>query len=148
MATKMAYWARIAYLVGAWLFLMAVLSLVFLAGLSLFVSRTFWGTHAELGRAIGFLAPSLLVLAFLGRLPRATVGLTALLVILYAIQWTLVGLQRAIPVVAALHAVNALALFWVALTLARRAWALARAARGKAFTPQRPADATEVEQAS
>ncbi len=142
MATSIVYWTRIAYLVGAWLFLVSVLGLVFLAGLSLFVSRTFWDTHAELGRAIGFLSPILLVLSFLGRLPRATIGLTTLLVGLYSVQWTLVVVRRAAPMVAALHAANAVFLFWVALTLARRAWSLVKAMRETAVTAQQPSDVT------
>ena len=42
MAAKGPFWARIVYLVVAWLFLVSVLIQVFLAGLSLFVSSDYW----------------------------------------------------------------------------------------------------------
>jgi hypothetical protein len=148
MAARIVHWIRIAYLAGAWLLLAGVLIQVFLAGLSLFVSRAFWDTHAELGRTLGFLSPILLVLAFLSRLPRATIGLTALLVVLYSLQWTLVVLRRAAPMVAALHAANALFLVWVALSLARRAWALMRATQRTAVIPRQTSEATQSRRAA
>jgi hypothetical protein len=93
----MVYWARMAYLVVAWLFVAAVLSQIFLAGLSLFALAANWGAHQEFGYGISFLALLLVVLAFPGRIPRAIV------------RWL------------ALHPLNALAVFWIALTHARRA---------------------------
>jgi hypothetical protein len=38
MTTKIVHWARMAYLVVAWSFVVAVIAQVFLAGLSLFTS--------------------------------------------------------------------------------------------------------------
>ena len=121
MATKIVYGARMAYLVAAWLFVVAVISQVFLAGLSLFASAANWGAHKEFGYSLGFLALLLVVLAFLGRIPRAIGRWLALLLVVYTIQTILPNLRRDMPWVAALHPLNALAVFWIALTHARRA---------------------------
>ena len=121
MTTKMVYWARMAYLVVAWLFVAAVLSQIFLAGLSLFASAANWGAHQEFGYGISLLELLLVVLAFPGRIPRAIGRWLALLLVVYAIQTVLPNLRRDAPWVAALHPLNALAVFWIALTHARRA---------------------------
>ena len=122
----MVYWTRMVYLMGVWLFLAGVLFEVFLAGLGLFAAQVSWDVHQGFGFLGGPLILILIVLAFLGRFPRATVGLTVLLLGLYMIQILLVAFGGDAPVIAALHPVNALALFWVALALERRARALAR----------------------
>jgi putative tricarboxylic transport membrane protein len=121
MTNKIVYAARKAYLVAAWLFVAAVISQVFLAGLSLFASAANWDTHKEFGYSLGFLALLLVVLAFAGRIPRTIGRWLALLLAVYAIQTILPNLRRDAPWIAALHPVNALAIFWIALTHARRA---------------------------
>ena len=121
MTTKIVYGARMAYLVVAWLFVVAVIGQIFLAGLSLFASAANWGTHQEFGYGISLLALLLVVLAFPGRIPRAIGRWLALLLAVYAIQTILPNLRRDAPWVAALHPLNALAVFWIALTHARRA---------------------------
>ena len=120
MTTKIVYRARSAYLVVAWSFVVAVISQVFLAGLSLFASAANWGAHREFGYSLGFLALLLVVLAFLGRMPRAIGRWLALLFVVYAIQTILPNVRHDAPWIAALHPVNALAVFWIALTHARR----------------------------
>ncbi len=55
--------------------------------------------------------------------PRRTIGLAALLRALLALQSLLILARGSVPAVTALHPVNAIAIFWVALTLVRRtAW--------------------------
>jgi uncharacterized protein DUF6220 len=63
----------------------------------------------------------LIGLAFAARLPRRTIGLTALLLLLLALQIGLVYLR--IPIVTALHALNALVLVSLAGWLAWTNWA-------------------------
>jgi hypothetical protein len=96
MTTKIVHWAQIAYLVVAWLFVVAVISQIFLAGLSLFASAANWKMHQEFGYGIGFLALLLMVLAFPGRIPRAIGRWLALLLVVYAIQTVLPNLRRAV----------------------------------------------------
>jgi len=121
-----ANWARIMCLAAAWLFLVGVPLQVFLAGLGLFESRRFWDAHAGLGFMLGILSLIALILALFSRLPRVTVGLAALLVGLNIAEILLLELRRSVPVIAALHTVNAFAIFWVALSLARQALASVR----------------------
>ncbi len=121
MTTKIVHATRMAYLVAAWLFAITVILQVFLAGLSLFASAANWGTHKEFGYSLGFLALLLVVLAFAGRIPRTIGRWLARLLTVYAIQTILPNLRRDAPWIAALHPVNALAIFWIALTRARRA---------------------------
>lgn len=143
MDTKILYWARIAYLVVAWLFVAAVIVQVFLAGLGVFAGAANWRTHVGFGYGIGWLFMILLVTAFLGRVPGAIGRWLALLFVIYAVQTILPALRRDAPLVAALHPVNALAVFGIALIHARRAWALVQASRETAVTSQRPVESTE-----
>jgi len=128
MVAKGPSWARITYLVVAWLFLVSVLIQVFLAGLSLFVSSDYWQTHIGVGHsAPGILALLLVIFVLVGRLPRATILLTVLLFVLVVAQTEVFAAIRAqAPLVAALHPVNALILFAIGVGLARRAWAVVR----------------------
>lgn len=57
-------------------------------------------------------------MALFGRSPREIWSLAALMNILFVVQGSTVHLP--IPLSAALHPVNALLLFWVAMTLARK----------------------------
>ena len=120
MQSRLTYLARIAYVGAAWLYVAGVLSIVFMAGMSLFSSAALWALHRELGYTIGFLVPIFIVLALVGRLPRRQVPLLSLLLILYIVQTILPVLRTSVPAVAALHPVNAMLVFVVALVHARR----------------------------
>lgn len=117
--------ARIGYLLVAWLFLACVVAQVFLAGLSVFADAEVWITHRNFAYVFGLLTLALLVLAVVGRLPRALLGCTVLLILLFVLQSVFIALRSSVPALAALHAVNALAIFWLALFLARRARSVA-----------------------
>jgi hypothetical protein len=148
MLTKIVHWVRIAYRIVAWLFVAAVISQVFLAGLSLFASAANWGAHSEFGYSLGFLALLLVVLAILGRVPRAIGRWLALLCVVYAIQTILPALRVGAPWVAALHPVNALAVFWIALTHARRASEIRNQPSSSSVAPRPPVSAgvTQISQ--
>ena len=113
---------RWAYIVTAWIILVAVFVQVFLAGLGLFVAGEYFGLHAMFGTLLGLLMLIELGFAFAARLPRGAVGLTALLPALVILQILFVEIGRAGPhVVSALHPVNALVIFGVAALIAWRA---------------------------
>lgn len=115
--------ARICFALVAWLLVASVVTQVFLAGLSIFAGAQNWAIHEGLGWALQLPVLTLLVLAPIARLPWRTVGLTLLLLVLYTAQVMLIIIPRqtAAPAVSALHPVNALLIFWVALVLARQA---------------------------
>jgi uncharacterized membrane protein YhaH (DUF805 family) len=77
---------------------------------------------------IGGLVLLLPVLAFAGRFGRSIGWLSVLMLGLYVVQYNhraLAALME-VPALAAIHAVNALFLFLLAVTLARRAWRVVR----------------------
>ncbi len=113
--------ARRAHPALAWLFVVAVVAQVFFAGLGIFAAGFGFGLHVEFGyTAIGLLALAVLLAALAARLPGREIGLSLLLLILYVVQTMLPTLRASLPVVAALHPVNALALLALGVLIARR----------------------------
>jgi hypothetical protein len=93
---------------------------VFLAGLNVFLGPLWWGTHIAFGHAVGVVMIVQAVTAWLTRLPARSRWLSLGMLALFALQYNvrvLAGLLHA-PYLIPLHAVNALALFWIAVTLA------------------------------
>lgn len=113
--------ARIAYRVATGLFLVGVLGQVFLAGLGLFAHPANFITHIVMGGVLHGLSALMWVLAALGRQPLKTTRLNGVLFGVLTLQGLLPNLRGIIPALAALHAVNTLVIFWIALILARRA---------------------------
>ncbi len=109
-------------MVAAWLLVACLVVQLFLVGLDVFEAPGSIGTvHREFAYTYGWLAPALVLLATLGRAPRwFTIG-TVVLLVLFAIQTYLPSLKDRIPLLAATHAVNALAVFWLAVLIARGA---------------------------
>jgi hypothetical protein len=121
--------ARRVYVIGTGLTVAAVAVQVFLAGLGIFTTSGFF-LHANIGSAIVFFLPLLLVLAgWFGRVPGRLLWLTAALPGLVIVQSLLLapyhiqgaGAWRAIS---ALHVVNALFIFWVSIQVLERSRAL------------------------
>ena len=118
---------RVAFAIVAWSFVAAIVVQVFLAGVGLFVGGfdTF-----EYHRALGWLlhlAPIVLILFAWGAHPgRTTMWLCAAILVLVGIQPFLPAMRGDLPFVAALHPVNALAIFGLGLIVAFRATSLAR----------------------
>jgi hypothetical protein len=134
---------RAAFAVVAWLFLAAIVFQVFLAGVGLFVQGidTF-SYHRALGWLL-HLGPLVVVLFAWGAHPgRTTMWLSGLLILLVGIQPFLPAMRDDLPFVAALHPVNALAIFAVGLVIALRATSLARspiaAPESSALIPEAP----------
>lgn len=119
---KVARVARTVYAVLAWAFAACVVVQVFLAGMAIFVDPLNWVRHVNFVHFFGELPILMLILAWIGRLPRGA-GLLLGPVIL----WLLIGVQfataEARSVVAALHPVNALLLAWYGMRLAQKAGA-------------------------
>jgi hypothetical protein len=122
----MTRYGRIAFAGLAWLFVAAVVIQVFLIGLGLFGDVSYRQTHIEFGYSIGILVLLLLIAALVARPGLRTVGLVIGLFVLYIVQTLLPSARQAYPAIAALHPVNALLIFGLALYIARSAMALAR----------------------
>ena len=120
--------SRYAYTAVAWLFVIGILTQVFLVGLSLLGRQPSWQIHMGLGHTLGILALLLVVLAYVGALPHPFKRLTWLTFAIYILLADVViFLRQSAPVVAALHPVLAVTLFALTSSLAIRAWRFVRA---------------------
>jgi len=112
--------ARLGFVVGAWLFVACIVVQVFLVGLDVFA--TLGGSvHRDFAYLYGWLAPILVLLSAAARASPRTRALTLVLLVLFAAQTVLPSLRDEFPPLAALHSVNALAIFGLAIVVARRA---------------------------
>jgi mercuric ion transport protein len=111
--------SRYVYTIAAWLFVVGILTQVFLVGLSLLGGQPGWQTHIGLGRNLGILALLMVVLAYTGQLPRPMKRFTWLNFAIYILLADVVIFMRELaPLVAALHPVLAVLLFGVTASLA------------------------------
>lgn len=121
--------ARLVYFVSLLLLIMGIFLEVFFAGEVLLVSASALIPHRELGQMLGLVPILIFVTAFAARLPQRLLILSGLPAVLFALQYIfLYGIDNVgLPLdLKALHAVNALVMFWVAQYLAQAAWKLLR----------------------
>jgi hypothetical protein len=109
----------------AWLFVASIVVQVFLAGsaiVNLGGSGDF-STHIEFGyTAVGLAALAVLLTAVVAGSARRDIAVAFGLLVLYVVQTTLPSASDTLPALAALHPVNAMLLFGLAVWYARRAW--------------------------
>ncbi len=118
------------YATAAWLFVAGILVQVFLIGLTFIGRRPSLQTHVGLGHGLAVAPLLMVVLAYVGRLPRPMKPLTWLVLVVYVLLADVVIFMRgSAPIIAALHPVLAVLLFGIAGFLAIRAWRLVREAR-------------------
>jgi hypothetical protein len=111
---------RIAYVAVAWLYLAGLVTVAFAAGLGLLVPGSNMQLHREAGYIL-HLAPILLLLAAWGaRVGRLTMWWVVAVAVSGLIQPLLPTLRESVPVLAAVHPLNAMVLFYLALTVAWR----------------------------
>ena len=113
--------ARIVFRWLAWLFVACLVVQFFLAGLAVFAGASNWELHRSWAFTFGYLLPVLLIASLVGRMPRGAWGATLLLMALFTLQSVFVSLRSSAPVISALHPVNAVAIFTLALWMARSA---------------------------
>ncbi len=119
--------SRYAYAAAAWLFVVGILTQVYLVGLSLLGQQPSWQTHVGLGHGLSIVALLMVALAYTSRLPRPMKPFTWLNLVIYILLADVVIFMRgSAPLVAALHPVLAILLFGIAGFLAMRAWQLVR----------------------
>src|SRR6266571_3553470 len=120
--------ARLAFAGAAWIVFAALIVQVFLAGVGLFVTGDdSFAPHRVLGYLLSLVPILVLLLAFAARAPRGIVWFAAGLAVAAFVQSILPGLRDSMPLIAALHPVNALLIVWLSWTVAGRATALVRA---------------------
>ena len=129
------------YAVAASILVLGLVLQVFLAGLGVFDDPTFFLTHRDTGYTLEGLAFFVIVFAAIARAGRAQIGVAALIFGLFLLQSVFVAMRVSSPAVAALHPVNGFLILLLAIVLARRAWAFARATR---LAPGAPAQAAQT----
>jgi hypothetical protein len=114
--------ARQALPVISGIFAAGVVIQIFLAGLGVFDDPRSFLTHRDFGYLIGMLTLVTLVVALLGRQSRGVVGLSALLLVLFAFQSVFIAVRSSMPSIAAFHPLNGFLILLVALVVTRAAW--------------------------
>lgn len=74
-----------------------------MAGLGTFAGGANFAVHRDFGYLFGLLTIVLIVLGLIGRLPRLLVGVSVLLLVLFAMQSVFVLMRTDAPAIAALH---------------------------------------------
>jgi hypothetical protein len=111
--------ARVAFRWLAWLFVVCVIVQFFLAGLGVFAGASNFELHRNWGYTFGYLLILMVAAALVGRMPRAAWAATLGVMVLFALQSVFVAVRADYPVIAALHPVNAVAIFTASLWIAR-----------------------------
>lgn len=136
-----AHIARIIYVVLAGIFAIGIALQVFFAGAGVLVHPSYFAMHSTFGHLLEFFPFLMVVIGLIARLPWRMIGLSALLLFLFMSQYMfLYGVSglTGLPVLRALHAVNALVLFWIAVHLTQRAWRVSQPLR-RASAQRQPA---------
>jgi hypothetical protein len=112
--------SRAALAAVAWLFVGCLVIQFFLVGLNAFEADP-WELHRDFAYLYGWLAPALVLLAGLARAERHVFLLAVAVLVAFGIQTYLPTIADRLPELASIHAVNALAIVWLAVRLARGA---------------------------
>lgn len=113
--------ARTLFRILAWVFLIAVVVQVFLAGMVVVAQQMDWVSHVGLGHMMGFILLPMLVVAYLGKASRRVKMLTWALFIAWFVQSyvLIIFVRQSMPFLAAFHPVLALVDFLLAHLLLR-----------------------------
>lgn len=119
--------ARAVYLVCAILLATGVIFQVFFAGATLLVNGSYLELHRTVAHIVELVSMMTVIVGLFTRLPWRVQALGGLFLLLMFAQYIFLYAMPAlgVPSLRALHAVNALAMFWVALAMAQRTWAVA-----------------------
>jgi hypothetical protein len=131
--------ARYIYVGIAWLTLVGVIIPFFLAGMSLFVSQTYWSSHGEIGWSSGMPILGLIVFGLIGWIPRRLTAWLVGMSVLHFVHTALPSLKTDLPLGAAFHPLTALLLAWVTYMHARIATQLLLEPRGGSGNIEQPA---------
>jgi hypothetical protein len=115
-------WARRGYTVLAWIFVACLAVQTFLAGQAVFTGPELWPLHTSFVHVFELLPVVMLVLAVVGRLPRGLRWLPVLVFALLALQYATAAMGKSLDLkpFGAIHPVNALLMFWLAIHIAQR----------------------------
>lgn len=127
--------ARYVYVGVAWVAIAGFLANIYLAGMAVFVNRSYWEIHSEFGYTVNLIVPIFILLGLLSWIPRRLTAWLAALLLYYTFHTILPVLQENLGWIAAFHPVSAVLLVWLGLSHARRAGALLLERRAVAAEP-------------
>ncbi len=111
--------ARWLYLVLAWLCILCVVGQLFSIGMVFLAGQGNWlETHRTIGHIVGYFALGLPIVSAIGRISKRTFWAGLALVLLIGLQYFFAGAEGG-SMLRALHAVNALLIFWIATSAAQ-----------------------------
>ncbi|TCP24944.1 hypothetical protein EV207_12247 [Scopulibacillus darangshiensis] len=116
--SAVARFGRMAYRLLAWVFLICIIAQVFIAGMATFTGQADWGLHMAF---VKFFAPVPIIMILLSIIGRIRIWLSLGLFALIVFQFMSVELFSSVWVLAALHPVVALLLFWGAIVAVKQA---------------------------
>lgn len=126
----MIRWSRYAFAAISWLFVLGVVVQTLYAGIGIFAPGEGFEVHVTLGYLLHLVPILVIATAGLGRAGRTTLLWCLALVVSVGVQPFLPLLRESVPLLAALHPVNALLIFGIAVLLAMRSLDLVREAPG------------------
>ena len=133
-SARLLYALRLLYLLLTFIFALLLALQVFFAGLGVLVSPAYFAWHVQLGHMLSLPIFALFIVGLVSLIGWRGVLIPVLLFVLYGLQYAfLEGLEGPLR---ALHAVNALLLFWLATQLIRLAWRKAWVLRPVAGVPR------------
>ncbi|MFD0696762.1 DUF6220 domain-containing protein [Paenibacillus sp. GCM10027628] len=115
-----ARWGRLIFEILAWLFLLCIIVQVFIAGMATFSDSTDWEIHRTFVRSFALTPLVMFLLTFAGKMNGKVRWLSLGLFALIIFQFLTVQVFKSVFVLAALHPVIALLLFWGSITTLRR----------------------------
>ncbi|GGD87408.1 DUF6220 domain-containing protein [Paenibacillus nasutitermitis] len=113
---------RLAIFLLAALFALSVVMQVFLAGMASFADPAHWRDHRSFAYYFTPLPLAMLVLTFVGRTGKVTRYQSLGMFILIILQYVTAYMGDHMPMLAALHPVLALLLFWISIICTRQAF--------------------------
>ena len=113
--------ARYIYVGASWLALAALFVPLFFAGMALFVQRSFWAGHIEMGYGSGLPLLLLIIFGIVSWIPRRLTATFIGMTVLHFVHTALPTVRETLPMVAAAHPVTAVLLTGFTLYHARMA---------------------------
>ena len=114
--------ARALFLGASWLLVAGVVVQVFLAGLGVFDSPDQFEVHRNFGYTLELLPIVMIVVGLVVGVGRRSVGLAAVVLVLFFVQSLLAAVPTDAPMVAAIHPVNGFLIPLLAIVVARQWW--------------------------
>ncbi|NBD27544.1 DUF6220 domain-containing protein [Paenibacillus glycinis] len=121
---------RLAIFLLALLFAACIVIQVYLAGMAVLVNAKHWRDHASFIHVFEFVPVGVFVLTFFGRVRGLVRWFSLASYLLVMLQYMTAHIGADAPYVSALHPVIAIAMFWMAVVTARRAYRVWRGRPG------------------